>query len=78
MYVCMCVGGTSKAVNVAKSSDVVQFANVNQPLRPRVIPSGNTDVLNLVWSSAYSTQPILRWGKSHQLLNSVHYYYCYV
>jgi hypothetical protein len=44
------------------SSSMVNFANINQPLRPRVVATGNTDILNLLWSSANSATPVLKWG----------------
>ncbi len=53
---------TSKPVLVATASDKVSFANNNQPLKPRVVPTGDYDKFNLLWSSATSTKPTLRWG----------------
>ena len=55
-------GGTSKPTTVAKASETVSFANKNEPLRPRVVPTGDVDKLKLLWSSASSTSPVLRWG----------------
>jgi hypothetical protein len=40
----------------------VTFANPNQPLRPRVVATTDRNVLNLLWSSATSTAPTLKWG----------------
>ena len=52
----------SKPVLVAKSSQVVTFENFNQPLRPRIVATGDPDVLKLLWSSASSSAPTLQWG----------------
>ena len=41
---------------------VVQFKNPNQQLKPRVVPDPNPNNLQLVWSSANSTKPVLLWG----------------
>jgi hypothetical protein len=54
----------SKPVLVATASQKVTFKNNNEPLRPRVVPTGDYDVFNLLWSSATSTTPVLRWGTS--------------
>lgn len=51
-----------KYMNVSQSN--VTFENINQPLRPRVVATGNPDVFNLLWSSAYSTHPTLMWGRT--------------
>jgi hypothetical protein len=56
----------SKPVLVATSNDKVNFKNINQPLRPRVVPTGDLDMFTLLWSSASSQQPVLRWGTSSQ------------
>lgn len=40
----------------------VTFADPNQPLRPRVVATSDRNVLNLLWSSATSTAPTLKWG----------------
>ncbi|KAJ1434319.1 Metallo-dependent phosphatase-like protein, partial [Ochromonadaceae sp. CCMP2298] len=53
---------TSHAVVVLVSEQRVSFKNPNQPLRPRVVATGDLDVLNLLWSSATSTAPTLKWG----------------
>lgn len=51
-----------EAMNESTSDQVVQFRDINQPLRPRVVATGDYDVFNLVWSSATSTSPVLRWS----------------
>lgn len=57
-------GGTKSPIvaNSSYPSFNVSFRNINEPLRPRVIPTGDENIFNLLWSSAYSTQPILKWG----------------
>lgn len=57
------VNGTGLPVVVANSTATVEFENVNQPLRNRVIPTGDPNVFTFIWSSATSTQPTLKWGK---------------
>eukprot|EP01038_Epipyxis_sp_PR26KG_P012938 gene12938-17346_t len=54
--------GTSHPVLVANYSSSVQFKDINQPLKNRIVPTGNPNVFKLLWSSAYSTQPVLKWG----------------
>jgi len=54
--------GTTFPILQNISTEVVTFANLNQPLRPRVIPSGDPDVYWLLWSSYNSTTPVLKWG----------------
>ncbi len=46
----------------AISPDVVTFADLNAPLRPRVVPTGDPDSLALVWSSYNSSAPVVKWG----------------
>lgn len=58
----LCKGGLKAPTVVASSKTIVSFQDVNQPLRPRVVPTGNTNVLKLLWGSATSTEPELRWG----------------
>mmetsp|Transcript_110172 Transcript_110172/g.215975 ORF Transcript_110172/g.215975 Transcript_110172/m.215975 type:complete len:633 (+) Transcript_110172:7-1905(+) len=53
---------TYHPILVAKGSDSVSFVNINQPLRPRVVGTGDLDVFDLLWSSANSTAPTLKWG----------------
>lgn len=57
-------GGTYHPVmvNNTLSTFTVSYNNINQPLRPRVVPTGDTDVFKLLWSSATSTEPTLKWG----------------
>jgi hypothetical protein len=56
--------GTRYPRLVNSSEEVVTFNNPNQPLRPRVVPTGDPNILNLLWSSATSTNPQLKWGTS--------------
>jgi acid phosphatase type 7 len=51
-------------VYLNSSSLEVHFKNTNEPLRPRVVATGDYDVFNLLWSSSSSETPILRWGTS--------------
>lgn len=46
------------------STQLVTFANINQPLRPRIVPTSSTtpDNFLLLWSSYNSTSPIMRYG----------------
>lgn len=46
----------------SSSSQTVNFINVNEPLKPRIVPTGDYNVFNLLWSSATSTKPTLKWG----------------
>jgi hypothetical protein len=55
-------GDVTSPVSVANSSDIVQFADINQPLRNRVIATGDPNVLNLMWSSSSTYEPVLKWG----------------
>lgn len=54
--------GQSSPVLVSQAAEVVSFKNNNEPLRPRIVPTGNLDVFSLLWSSATSTQPTVKWG----------------
>jgi len=53
---------TANPVLVDSTAPIVDFYNYNQPLRPRVIPTGDPDVFSLLWSSASSTAPVMKWG----------------
>ena len=55
-------GGTDSPVLVANSTDVVEYNNVNQPLRNRVVATGDPNIFSLLWSSNNSVQPVLKWG----------------
>lgn len=63
-HIYTCEGGLKTPIVVTSSGTIVSFQNVNQPLRPRVVPTGDTNVLKLLWGSATSTEPKLRWGTS--------------
>lgn len=56
------INGTSQPVSVATSTTLVNFNNINEPLRNRVLPTGDPDVYQVLWSSTASTAPVLRWG----------------
>ena len=49
-------------IEVGESDQLVSFKDNNEQLRPRVVPTGDPDVFSLLWSSATSTEPVLRWG----------------
>lgn len=55
-------GSLSSPVLQKAADQVVKFKNINEPLRPRVIATGNPNIFNLLWSSATSTKPTLKWG----------------
>ena len=57
-------GGLESPELVAESADVLRFENVNEPLRPRIVPVGSNDpdTFKLLWSSAQSSNPMARWG----------------
>lgn len=56
--------GTTHPVQVASTNATssVTFRNPNEPLRPRVMLTDSPNSLKLLWSSASSTTPQLRWG----------------
>jgi len=55
-------GNLSHPILTAASTVNVTFANPNQPVRPRIVATGDRNVLALLWSSATSTAPTLQWG----------------
>ena len=61
---------TAYPIQVAVSDQVVKFYNNNEPGKPRVVPTGDYDVFNLLWSSATSTKPTLKWGTSSGVYNN--------
>lgn len=60
--------GTEAPAVVASSNQIVTFLDVNEPLRNRVVPSGNPNIYYLYWSTANATTPFMKWG-----LSSGHY-----
>jgi hypothetical protein len=54
--------GTSHPIILDESSELVKFNDINEPLRPRVVPGRNPDEFKLLWSSATSESPTLVWG----------------
>lgn len=45
------------------SSMTVSFKDNNEQLRPRVLPTGDPDVYQVVWSSDYTTtRPVMKWA----------------
>jgi hypothetical protein len=65
--------GTDAPILQNISTEVVTFADLNQPLRPRVIPSGDPDVYWLLWSSYNSTSPVMKWGLVSQQYDETAY-----
>ena len=55
---------------VATSPLNVSFFDFNQPLRNRVVPTGNYDIYNVLWSAAYNAEPTLRWGITNGTYNT--------
>eukprot|EP01032_Pedospumella_encystans_P028785 gene28785-32506_t len=57
-------GGLQTPILVASTSNsqTVQFADKNQPLRNRIVPSGDPDVFFLIWNSDTSEVPMIKWG----------------
>jgi len=55
-------GGTSSGVVQNISPQIVTFENINQPLRRRIVPTGAFGEFKLLWSSATSETPIMKWG----------------
>ena len=47
---------------VATYNSSVTFHSLDEPLRNRVVPSGNPDIYNVLWSAGNSTNPQLQWG----------------
>lgn len=56
--------GLTDPLLVATSEDVVKMKNTNEPLKPRIVPSGDPDMYKLLWSSSNSTLPLMKWGLS--------------
>eukprot|EP01039_Chlorochromonas_danica_P000779 gene779-844_t len=58
-------------VKVATSNTIVHFADINEPLRNRILPTGDPNVYQLLWSSANSSQPIVKWGTQSKVYSYV-------
>lgn len=56
--------GTENAVVVDVSQTKVSFSDLNEPLRNRIVATGDINVLQLLWNSYNSTKPTLKWGLS--------------
>jgi len=63
--------GLSKAQLKTYSNTTVSFININEPLRPRLVATGDYDIFNLLWSSATSTAPVLKWGTASGIYDIV-------
>ena len=48
----------------------VDFSNYNEPLRPRMVPTGDYDKFQLLWSSNNSANPIVKWGTTPGAYNN--------
>lgn len=55
--------GFNEPIRQAQSQSVA-FVNYNQPLRNRIVPTGDPNVLSLMWTSANSVTPTIQWGLS--------------
>jgi acid phosphatase type 7 len=54
--------GTTYPVLVAKAEQTISFKNTNEPLRPRIVATGDYDIFSLLWNSENSREPTLLWG----------------
>lgn len=65
--------GTAYPIYQNSSIEIVTFSNINAPLRPRMIATGDYNVYSLLWSSYNSTTPILKWGltSNNYIYNSI-------
>jgi len=52
----------AQASTVDTPEEYVNFINYNEPLRPRVVATGDYDVFSLLWSTNNSANPVLKWG----------------
>jgi hypothetical protein len=57
-------GAFTHQTYVNKSSNNLTFNNVNEQLRPRVVATGDQNVFRLLWSSASSAQPVMKWSSN--------------
>jgi hypothetical protein len=64
-------GGTEKPALKSSSDALVSFENPNEPLRARVVPSGDYDIMWVLWSSASASKPQLKWGTSPGVYDNV-------
>lgn len=55
------INGLKNAKYANVSSQTLTFKNPNQPLRPRVVATGDPDTFTVLWSSMDSKQPVLKW-----------------
>lgn len=54
---------TKYPIVVGQAAQTVTFKNIDQPLRPRVVATGDPNVLKLLWSSRQQfKKPVLSWG----------------
>jgi hypothetical protein len=63
--------GTAHPILRNISTQLVDFHNRNEPLRPRVVTTGDPDIFNLLWSSYSSTKPKLKWGTQSGVYDNV-------
>ena len=54
-----------------KSLDIVNFEDINEPLRNRIQPTGDYNTFQLHWSSATSSIPQLHWGTSPKVYPNI-------
>lgn len=54
--------GTDYPVEGDTSSTTVSFIDPNEPLKARVVPTGDIDEFTVIWSTNNSANPTLKWG----------------
>jgi hypothetical protein len=57
-------GGVAFPEVVTSSSQIVSFSNINEPIKNRIVATGNPNIYQLLWSTANATYPYLKWGLS--------------
>lgn len=55
-------GGLQTPVAQTTSTQIVNFHNINEPVRNRIVPTGNPNAFTLLWSAYNMTKPQLQWG----------------
>jgi acid phosphatase type 7 len=55
-------GFSGQHMNTSAAIGDLQYHNINEQLRPRVVPTGDTNEFSVMWSSATNTQPVMKWA----------------
>ena len=63
--------GTRTPVVRSSGEELVSFKNPNAPLRPRIVPSGDVDIMWVLWSTATAMTPQLKYGTSPGVYDNV-------